>query len=330
MQASVVVPTYNRRDSLLVALDGLDRQTASPSEFEVIVVSDGSSDGTEEAVRQRASRYRLRMLEQPNSGPAAARNHGARAACTDIIVFMDDDIEPAPSFVEEHLRAHAADPDVVIIGPQSMPPGERFPVWIAWEHRMLERQYERFQSGEWLPGPNNLYSGNMSLRRGLLLDAGGFDVRYTRQEDVELGFRLAHRGATFRFVPQAIGYHRPSRTFRSWCNTPYQYGVRDVEMAREKGQQEALALARKHYRERNILTRALARAAIGRRVIEPAVLRALPATAIALDRVGLRQVSLAMLSVLFNLLYLQGMCRELGGAHRLWETLRGAPDSPSV
>jgi GT2 family glycosyltransferase len=319
---SVVIPTYNRKESLLIALDALKRQTLPVERFEVIVVSDGGTDGTAEAVHAREYPYRLRFMEQPNSGPSAARNNGARAACGQVVVFLDDDIEPVAEFLEVHARAHEADPCLALIGPQSMPPGEWFPVWIAWEHRMLERQYARFRAGEWEAGPNNLYSGNFSVRRSHLLEAGGFDEKFKRQEDVELGFRLAALGLRFRLDLRANGYHRPERTFESWYTTPYLYGIRDVQMARDKGQAQALALARKHYRERNRLTRLMAKLCIGRRGVELATLGLLKRAVPLMDRIGLRRAALTLCSLTFNLRYLQGMAEEMGGARAMWERMK--------
>lgn len=318
---SVVIPTYNRKASLLRTLGALERQTLPVEQFEVIVVSDGSTDGTAEAVRERAYPFRLRFMEQPNSGPSVARNLGARAACGEVIVYVDDDIEPCPTFLQVHAEAHEADPCLVLIGPQSMPKGERFPVWIAWEHQMLEHQYARFRSGAWEAGPNNLYSGNFSVRRKHLIDVGGFDEKFVRQEDVELGFRLAARNLRFRFEPRADGYHRPERTFESWYRTPYVYGVRDVQMARDKGQEHALRLARKHYRERSLLTRIIARMCIGKPGLEPMAFGVLKPLILLTDRVGMRRLSILLCSLIFNLRYLQGMAHEMGGARKMWEAM---------
>lgn len=318
---SVVIPTYNRKSSLIRTLSALERQTLPSDRFEVIVVSDGSTDGTAEAVRAHSYPFRLRLLEQTNSGPSVARNYGARAACGEVVVYLDDDVEPTAGFLEVHAKAHEACPRLVLIGPQSMPREERFPVWIAWEHQMLESQYARFRSGEWQAGPNNLYSGNFSVRRKHLIEVGGFDENFKRQEDVELGFRLASLGLEFRFEPTADGYHRPERTFESWYTTPYLYGIRDVQMARDKGQEQALALARKHYRQRSLLTRMLAKVSIGRRVLEPLVFGLLKPGIPLTDRIGLRRLSLLLCSLTFNLRYLQGMAQEMGGARRMWEII---------
>lgn len=322
----MVIPTYNRRNSLLRTLGALTGQTLSPEQFEVIVVSDGSPDDTRDHVHSGDYPFRLRFMEQVNSGPSVARNTGARAACGEVIVYVDDDIEPVADFLKVHFDAHQNDNTLVLIGPQSMPPGERFPVHIAWEHRMLEKQYVRFNSGEWQAGPNNLYSGNFSVRRMWLLKCGGFDPSFKRQEDVELGFRLEKLDLHFRFDATANGFHRPERTFESWYQTPYLYGVRDVQMARDKGQTVAMEMAARHYRERNRVTRTLARLCIGKPFIEGALISSLRITIPTLDALGLQRIALPTCSLAFNLRYLQGMSHELGSAGRMWSALAKQSD----
>jgi GT2 family glycosyltransferase len=188
---------------------------------------------------------------------------------------------------------------------------------------MLERQYDKFRSGEWEIGPNNLYSGNFSVRREFLIRIGGFDEKFKRQEDVELGFRLAELGLRFEFDPEADGIHRPERTFESWYTTPYLYGVRDVQMSRDKGQEQAMLLARKHYRQRSLLTRILAKGIIGRPLIEPLLFRMLRPGIASLDRIGLRRAAIVLCSLTFNLRYLQGMAHEMGGARPMWSAIAG-------
>jgi GT2 family glycosyltransferase len=316
---SVVIPTYNRRDSLLRTLNALARQTFPADAFEVVVVSDGATDGTAEAVKALKMPYCLHFVEQQNQGPSAARNHGMRRAGAPLVVYVDDDIEPVEGFLAEHAAAHEGDDKLVLIGPQSGPMHEPMPHWIAWEHIKLQKQYENFVSGVWKAGPNNLYSGNFSVRREHLLAVGGFDERFTRQEDVELGFRLAQHGLHFRFCAKAAGIHRPTRTFVSWYKTPYEYGRRDVQMARDVGENRAMELARLHFQERNRATRMVAKACVGVSVLEPAAL-ALGRVAV---HVGGRWIALVACSLLFNLRYLQGMCRELGGRRQLWNAISG-------
>jgi glycosyltransferase involved in cell wall biosynthesis len=317
---SVIIPTYNRKESLLRTLRALSNQTLPAESFEVVVISDGATDGTAEAVQELQPPYRFRFVEQKNQGPSVARNYGARLATTPLLVYVDDDIEPVGEFLAEHAAAHDGVDNLVLIGPQSGPMQEPMSHWIAWEHRMLQRQYANFISGVWEAGPNNLYSGNFSVRREHLLGAGGFNEAFTRQEDVELGFRLAQRGLIFRFNPKADGIHRPTRTFASWYKTPFEYGRRDVQMAREGGETRVMELTRRHYRERSRLTRLLARLCIGQPVLEPTIL----AVGRAGAQWGGRKIALVACSLLFNLRYLQGMCCELGGRRQLWQILGSA------
>ncbi len=318
LRLSVVIPTYNRKASLLRALNALARQTYPASQFEVVVVSDGATDGSAEAVRALKTPYRLRFVEQKNSGPSAARNYGVRLACAPTIVYLDDDIEPVAEFLEKHAEAQEREENLVLIGPQSEPPGEAIPNFIAWEHAMLQKQYDRFGSGEWEAGPNNLYSGNFSVKREALIAVGGFNEKFTRQEDVELGFRLEQHGLHFRFEGKANGFHRPTRTFESWLRTPFEYGRRDVQMARDGGEERAMELARRHFRERNRVTRFLAKRCIGVPLLEKGVL--------GFCRIGAqhlpRKFALGFCSLLFNLRYLQGMSRELGGRQKLWRAIQ--------
>jgi glycosyltransferase involved in cell wall biosynthesis len=317
LELSVVIPTYNRRESLLRTLRALANQTFPCVRFEVIVVSDGATDGTAEAVRALQMPYTLYFIEQKNAGPSVARNQGAARAQAPILVYVDDDIEPVPAFLAEHASVHRARENLVCIGPQSGPMQEAMPHWIAWEHLMLQKQYVNFLNGTWEAGPNNLYSGNFSLPRAALLAAGGFHTGFTRQEDVELGFRLAQQGLAFCFNARADGIHRPTRTFASWYKTPFEYGRRDVQMARDIGEDRALELARRHFSERNRATQLLAKLCIGRPLAETMVL----GLGRGVVRFGGRKLALIACSLLFNLRYLQGMCQELGGRAALWKAL---------
>src|SRR5579871_5778539 len=101
MKLSVVVPTYNRKDSLRRTLDGLAKQTYPFADFEVVVVSDGSTDGTTEMLADyvKTAPYSLRSVLQANGGPSKARNRGIQEAQHEVIVFLDDDVEPVTEFL---------------------------------------------------------------------------------------------------------------------------------------------------------------------------------------------------------------------------------------
>jgi len=231
---SVVVPTYNRIESLRLTLAGLAKQTIDPELFEVVVVSDGSTDGTDLWLKGVVSEYAyaLRPIFQQNSGPSAARNRGIAESRGDIVVFLDDDVEPGPGCLEVHLRHHRKDPAIGVVGPQSPDPARRNsePPWIVWEHEQLVAQYRNFTQGVWKSaGPNHFYTGNASVRAEHLRTVGGFDTQFGRQEDTEMAMRLERdHGIRYVFDIAAQAVHRPTRTFESWCRTPYSYGALDA------------------------------------------------------------------------------------------------------
>src|SRR6266702_4396307 len=99
---SVVIPTYQRCFSLERTLHALAQQSLPADEYEVLVSIDGSQDGTREMVEQFRAPYRLHAEWRPNGGRAAACNSGIRASCGELVLIMDDDIEPTPECLDAH------------------------------------------------------------------------------------------------------------------------------------------------------------------------------------------------------------------------------------
>src|SRR5882724_11393662 len=99
IRLSVVVPTYNRRDRLARVLAALERQNTPASQFEVVVVDDGSTDGTSDWLASFKCSYALQRVQLTNGGPARARNVGVERAAGEIVLFIDDDVEPTPELI---------------------------------------------------------------------------------------------------------------------------------------------------------------------------------------------------------------------------------------
>src|SRR5437868_8294692 len=104
-EISVVIPTFNRLEVLVEVLQALEFQQGAPS-FEVVVVDDGSSDGTGGWLRSRTFNLPLRVLSQENRGPAAARNTGVAVAQGQWVAFLGDDTVPSPGWLAAHREAH--------------------------------------------------------------------------------------------------------------------------------------------------------------------------------------------------------------------------------
>jgi len=216
LRISVVIPTHNRKEKLMACLGALARQSVLPQEFEVIVVDDGSSDGTGEALADRCFPFTLRYFRQEASGPGAARNVGIAQAAAELVLFIGDDILADERLLEEHLLAHAARPDagVAILGRIDWAPSLRSNAVMDYVcgDAMLQFAYT------YIPGAAALdhrffYTSNISLKRAFLADAAvagiAFDPSFRRAafEDSEFALRLMPRGLKIQYADGARAYH---------------------------------------------------------------------------------------------------------------------------
>ncbi|HEY7568973.1 MAG TPA: glycosyltransferase family 2 protein, partial [Gemmatimonadaceae bacterium] len=139
---SVVTPTHNRPQSLLRLLHALRDGTFPAADFEAVVVADGCSDDTVARARAEPLPFRLTVLEQnPGRGAAAARNLGVQHAQGELIVFLDDDIEPSLGLLTEHWREYEKSvlPSVVVGPPLPVRTGQpglhNIAAWGWWERQ---------------------------------------------------------------------------------------------------------------------------------------------------------------------------------------------------
>lgn len=320
---SVVLPTYNRRERLVRVLTALAAQRVDV-DVEVVVVSDGATDGTNAYLTLDEPPMPLVAVLQDNAGPAAARNTGWRAAKGELVLFLDDDVVPDRDLVQAHVDAHRRlGETAVVIGPMLTPPDATLSPWVAWEQAMLDKQYDLLRG---LPSASyrNFYTGNASLRRARLEAAGGFDTRFRRAEDVELAYRLREQGATFAYCDQARGLHYAERGFDSWQRTAYDYGRNDVAFVRA-GQSEVLPQIADNFAGRHWLQRVTVRAVVPHKRAAAASRWLLRCVVDVADRLGLPSVTRQALSGLYGLLYHEGVLDELGSAARFRAVVDGEP-----
>ncbi|MFZ0547943.1 MAG: glycosyltransferase family 2 protein [Candidatus Promineifilaceae bacterium] len=310
IQISVVMPTYNRLPTLKRALGGLINQTARIGSFEVVVVSDGSTDGTNEYLESFVAPFPFRLIIQQNQGAATARNTGFKAATGEYVLFIDDDVVPTAELVEKHHNLNQVHgEDTVIIGPMLTPDDYKMAPWVEWEQFMLYKQYEEMQLGHWQPTARQFYTGNTSLARKHLVRSGGFDAQFRRAEDVELAYRLAAFGVQFVFAPEAIGYHYADRSFQSWLSTPYAYGRNDVIFTLQKGQDWLLPAVFREFHSRDRLIQQFVRAFVGRQRLSQMIISILKNSIF----ISPHWLSRLICSGIFSLRYYQGVADELGG-----------------
>jgi glycosyltransferase involved in cell wall biosynthesis len=230
----VVIPTFGRCASVLRLLQALGRQSAPPGEFEVIVSIDGSEDGTREMVNSFSARFRLRGLWQPNRGRAAARNAGLRAAVGDLVVFLDDDMEPAPGFVEGHQRAHDGASPRGVVGAAPIIIADSAPPLVSYVGRAFNARLERLARADRVHF-KDAYTGNFSAPRSILERIGGYDeeFRLYGHEDYELLFRLVEAGVELVYRPGALAYQHYDKTFPAVARDAMARGRTAVYFARK-------------------------------------------------------------------------------------------------
>ena len=113
VRISVIIPTYQRRDLVVEALRALMQQNYRDS-FEVIIIVDGSTDGTGEALHRINPGFPLTVLEQRNQGLSKSRNRGANQALGEILLFLDDDMTAHPDLLLQHDKSHHDQADMVL------------------------------------------------------------------------------------------------------------------------------------------------------------------------------------------------------------------------
>lgn len=325
---SVVIPTYNRRERLERVLQSLAKQDIDEP-FEVIVASDGSTDGTDEYLVGGGIPLAVVALAQANSGPAAARNLGVDRAQGDLVVFIDDDVVAHPGLLRAHRDAHRRLGDrLVVIGPMLDPPDHAMSPWVSWEQEMLAKQYTAMDRGEYTATARQFYTGNASLLRRHLREVGGFDPAFRRAEDVELAFRLDDLGLEFHYEPDAIGLHYAERSYDAWRQTAYDYGRNDIVFARDLGRAWLFAFIRDSYRWRHPVGRQLIMRSVGSDSVGRRAIRTLERLQTSRRATPARRRY--ALSAIYGIEYHRGIADELGSVAAFRHLLRHGvlPDAP--
>lgn len=233
-EVSVVIPTYNRCESVCRAVEALREQTYSPVSTEVIVVADGCTDKTVKVLSNYRTPFALKIVEQSNQGLAAARNKGATEAEGTLLVFLDDDVVPTPNLLEAHVKAHQNNNVDLVIGyypPVLVNYSDYFEVglWAAWENIFYPLRFpgHRFNY-------NDVSFGNSSIRSEFFKQTGGFDPEFKTygREDWEYGMRLIKAGARFLFTSRALAIHYPTvEPLRSLSHKRHE-GKADIRLGR--------------------------------------------------------------------------------------------------
>jgi len=231
---SVIVTTFNRRRLLQSCLDALLAQQDVPGGHEIIVVDDGSRDGTAGLLRSLSGR--VHTLRQPNRGWAAARNRSAQAAHGDLLVFLDDDCLAPPGWLRRYAAAWAAHTEIdAVAGRVACAPGANLAGKVQYQGHVaiFDRLNAAHGASYHAPGPVTFgYGANRSVRRAAFERLGGFNESLRYFEDLDFDLRLQAAGARVWYDPEVVVDHCYRLPAWGRLRAAYYYGRSAVCFAR--------------------------------------------------------------------------------------------------
>jgi len=220
---SVIIPTFNRSEKLKRCIESLKEQSGVGTDYEIIIVDDGSSDRTPELGRDfvGSSHGFIRYFCQKNRGPSAARNLGIQQARGEIVAFIDDDCEAEKSWLSELVKGyedtHVGGTGGRIISPLKETLADRYCFHVG----LLETPKMKKDVVEYV------ITANASFRKSAIQEVGGFDTHFAFPggEDPDISYRLIHSGYRLIYNPLAVVNHFHPRSLTTLRKTFFNYGM---------------------------------------------------------------------------------------------------------
>ena len=215
MSVSIIIPTFNGASRIGNCLDALLKQ-GEKADMQILVVNDGSTDKTVDVVARYSG---VRLINQVNAGPAAARNRGANEANGSIILFTDDDCVPTSDWLSSMISAFD---DKEVFGAK----GAYRTAQKSVVARFVQIEYEdRYRLMARLDSIDFIDTYSAGFRRDHFLEMNGYDTSFpvACAEDIELSYRMSARGWKMKFVPTAIVYHTHPDTLWGYLKKKYKF-----------------------------------------------------------------------------------------------------------
>ena len=218
----IIIPTHNRINALQQCLAHLEHQTFT--DFEVVVVDDGSTDSTYSQMQDYLQRTPLtiRYVAQQNAGPAKARNLGISLLEPALCLLLGDDIFASPTLVASHVKLHQQFPELEVAAlglTRWSTTGQHITPFMQWlEEGPIQFAYKDLLAGI-PPTWHHFYTSNLSVKTALLKRFPFSEAfPFAAVEDSELGYRLSKQaGLEVKFIPEALAHHLHPTTFRQAC-----------------------------------------------------------------------------------------------------------------
>ena len=224
-RVSVVIPMYNAQKTIEKSLAALEKQTFR--DFEVVIVDDGSTDKSPDIVKSYKMRMHLKLLKQKNSGPAKARNLGAKEASGNIVVFTDSDCVPREDWLSEMIAPFE---DASVAGVQgtyeTLNRDKLVARYVGYEIAYRHEQMNMRKDIDFIGTVSAAY------RKNLFWEAGGFDVSFLTSsgEDPDLSYRMKAKGYRMVCNPRAVVAHPHPETLYKFLRQQFWRGYWRVPM----------------------------------------------------------------------------------------------------
>ena len=214
LKVTIVIPAYNAEKTIGLAVSGALAQGCPVCE--VVVVDDGSKDGTPDVVKKYPS---VKYVRQENAGPAAARNTGWKSTDSDIVIFTDSDCVPEVGWAKKLIDAFTDKSVGAATGSYDIANADYLLPRLI--HEEIKQRHKDYGSYVQFFG-----SYNVAIRRSVLEEAGGFDESYRRAsgEDNDLSYKVLKRGYKIAFVPDAEVAHHHTTRLRKYMREQYTHG----------------------------------------------------------------------------------------------------------
>jgi GT2 family glycosyltransferase len=219
---SVIIATFARPQQLERCLVALSRLHFDPSQWEVIVVDDGSPGAIDSIIEQFSKQLNLRLLKQTNAGPAAARNNGAARANGEYLAFTDDDCLPEPSWLCSLVARLESAPNSLVGG--RIINSLNNDIYATTSQLLIDYLYEYYHAGK--RSGAFLSSNNLACSADAFGSIGGFDSRFPQAaaEDRDFSTRWAESGKPLLYAPDSIVYHAHALNIKRFIRQHFTYG----------------------------------------------------------------------------------------------------------
>jgi glycosyltransferase involved in cell wall biosynthesis len=233
---SVIIPTYNGAHKIAGLINALKNQTYKS--FEVIVVIDGSTDGTASVIRKLDIGFApFTIIEQENKGRGAVRNRGASEAKGELLIYFDDDMLPIEQCIERHVQHHKEFPNSILTGGLCEEVDEKSTEMLKYKSylsNVWNKSLLISKSGMLEKGSIFITAANFSIAKRLFKTLGGFDERLNDAEDFDFSISAHKAGISMFFKQEAFAWHNDRITCVSYIKRQRQYIIAHKKLAELK------------------------------------------------------------------------------------------------